>query len=247
MANIKEPGDLGAIPSPATKKYFMAKTKERFKAHFLRKEGDSIKSIAARLKVSPSTVSRWCNDIFLSKEAMKKLRAKQKWAEALGRIKSVESRKRKRLEEIERLGNQGIKEIGKLSKREFLMAGLGIYWGEGFKTREPGIVSSSPYIILFMREWFKKICSISNDRFKFRIAINILHKDRQKEIEKFWSNTLNFPSAHFQKAVIINSKQKKVFPSRRSYYGTLTLRISKGTKLRRKISGWIEGLAREAI
>ena len=64
MANIKEPGDTRAIRVPATKKYFMAKTKERFRAYSLRKNGCSIKGIAARLKVSPGTVSRWCNETF---------------------------------------------------------------------------------------------------------------------------------------------------------------------------------------
>lgn len=221
----------------------MAKEKEKNKAIKLRNQGWSIKRIADKLEVSKGIVSNWCKDISLSQDAIEKL----KKAQELGRKKSIEVRKKKRIEEIKRLTEEGIKEIGSLSKRDFFLAGIGIYWGEGFKSKEPGVVSSSPEIICFMRKWFKDICNIKDERFKFRISINILHKDRKKEIKKFWSKILNIPASRFQKTVFVKSKQKKIFPSRNTYYGTLVLRISRGTELRRKIRGWTEGLILEKI
>lgn len=50
----------------------MAKSKEKNKALILRQNGESIKDIAKRLKISKSTVSLWCRDIKLTSEQIKK-------------------------------------------------------------------------------------------------------------------------------------------------------------------------------
>ena len=44
----------------------MAKPQEKLEARKLRRKGESIKVIAKKLQVSPSTVSTWCKDIKLS-------------------------------------------------------------------------------------------------------------------------------------------------------------------------------------
>lgn len=222
---------------------YMAKSKQKILALKLRIKGNSIGEIARKLKVSKGSASVWCRDIKLKKEQLKKLEASQLKGSYKGRLKGAETQKQKRLKEIELLRQEGIKEVSKLSEREFFVAGIALYWGEGLKTGGiTGLVNSDPKVILFMIEWFKKYCKVSNCDFICRVGINVSHKKRVKEVEKYWSAVTQIPLSQFTKTGLYKSVSKKIYENHNEHFGTLRIKVKKGSKLQRKILGWIEGL-----
>lgn len=229
----------------------MAQITKKVLAQELRRKGYSIGEIAQKLAMHKSgSISKWCCDIFLSSEQIKKLAEKQKSGSYKGRMKFLEGLRKTRVEEVARLKKEGLNEIGKLNKRDLLIGGIAMYWSEGYTYsggEQVGFTNSDPKMILFMLEWFNEICGISDDRFSLQVKINKIHKDRVEKIENYWSHLTGVPLSQFNKTVLIKSKSKKIYPNHNNYYGTLRITIRQGTQLRRKIHGWIEGLNRDII
>ncbi len=225
----------------------MAKSKEKNKAIKLRKNGKSINEIAAGLKIPKSTISFWCRNIKLTNRQIRRLVLKQKTGSYKGRIIAAEKLRKRRLKEVELLRREGLEEIGKISKRDLFIGGVALYWAEGYTyvgDGQVGFTNSDPKIIIFILRWFKEICQVADDDFCLQIRINQTHKKRIKEIEKYWSLLAKIPLSQFNKTILIKTKLKKFYPNHNTYYGTLRIRVRRGTKLRRKISGWIEGLGK---
>ena len=228
----------------------MAKIIEKIKAQELRQKGWSINEIAQKLNISKSTTSVWCRDISLTPIQIQRLVEKQTSKSYKGRLKGLEKIRQKRLQEVKFLRKEGIKEIKKLNKKEFLIAGIAIYWSEGYTAPvnyEVGFTNSDPKMVLFMLEWFKNCCKVSNNRFSFRVGINEIHKDRVKKVEKYWSQLTGIPLSQFNKVSLKKTKIKKIYKNYNEYYGTLRIKVRQGTRLRRKIDGWIEGLISSKI
>jgi len=228
----------------------MTNTVEKNKVLALRKKGKSLNEITAKINIAKSTVYSWCRNIKLGPTQIKRLAERQKTGSYKGRKKFLERIRQKRIKETNLLKKQGIKEIGKLNKRDLFIAGVALYWGEGYTYPggyQVGFTNSDPKIILLMLKWFKEICKIPKDEFSFQIKINVTHKNRIKEVENYWSKITNVPLSQFNKTVLIKSKSKKVYQNFNSHFGTLRITVRKGTKLRRKINGWIEGLTRKII
>lgn len=112
----------------------MAKSKEKIEARKLRRGGCSIKDIAKRLGVAKSSVSIWCSDIELSNVQIKKLHDQMVKGGYAGRLKGASVQKNNKQEKIKNYLEKGKEKFKFLEKRELLVAGLGLYWGEGEKT-----------------------------------------------------------------------------------------------------------------
>ncbi len=223
----------------------MAKTKQRYQALKLRKEGKSLKEIADKLKVSKSTVSVWCRDIELTPSQIEKLVKKQESASYKGRLKFLERVRRERKEQTLRLKKEGIREVSRVNRRDLFIGGIAMYVSEGVTSsskEEVSFSNSSPQMILFMLRWFGEVCGVENDRFVIQIRINELHKKRAREIEKYWSDITGIPISQFTKTILIKTNLRKVYPNPNQYHGTIRLGVHRATQLRRKINGWIEGL-----
>src|SRR5258706_2756189 len=111
----------------------MAKSELRLEAREMREKGKSVRDISKELHVSKSTASIWTRDIILSVEQLERLRKSMLRGGELGRVKGALIQKQRRLAIIENCNSEGVKEVAKLSEREFLMAGLALYWAEGSK------------------------------------------------------------------------------------------------------------------
>ncbi len=222
----------------------MAKFKERILARKLRNKGKSIKNISQLLGVSKSTVSLWCNDIFLSdlqKDHLNQISIK---AVKSGSLIANENKKRERLERVKLYESIGIKKINKLSKRELFLVGAALYWAEGGKNqRKVVFINSDPKMILLLVRWVIKCLNIPKERLILRVEINEIHKERLNIVEKYWSNLIKIPINQFRKASLKHSQVKKIYKNNSNYFGSLQLTISKGTNLNYEILGYIEGLA----
>lgn len=221
----------------------MAKSKLKIKAHNLRKQGKSIREIVSSLKVPLSTVSYWCRDLSLTKKQQDNLARRQINRSYAGRLKSAEKLKKQRKELTKRLKLEGIDEMGKLTDKELFLAGIGLYWGEGYRSSEVvGFTSKDSKIMKFMIFWFKKFINAKKTDFILRVSVNLDHKKRIDDIEKYWSQTLNVSRKQFIKPSFLKAKQKKFYPDSNNYFGTLRIIVRRSCSRHRKLMGWIEGL-----
>lgn len=221
----------------------MAKSVFKIKARVLRKKGKSIREIVSILGIPLSTVSLWCRDIKLSSAQKERLINKERSPSYKARLLATQRAKKQRLEKIKHFKNKGIKEIGILKNKEIFIAGLGLYWGEGYRSQEKiGFTSKDEKIIRFMMFWFQKILGIKKPGFILRVSINIIHKKREMAIKNYWSKMTEISPQQFTKTSFIRSKQKKVYENSENHYGTLRITIRKSTDKHRLLMGWLEGL-----
>ncbi|HXK41022.1 MAG: hypothetical protein A3G45_00315 [Candidatus Staskawiczbacteria bacterium RIFCSPLOWO2_12_FULL_37_15] len=221
----------------------MAKSLLRIKAGELRRRGTSIKEISKILSVSTSTASRWCGDIFLTKEQSYKLELLRIEGQKRGRILASEVLRQRRLNRIKQYEAEGLSRFKRISEKEFYSAGLALYSAEGAKkSRRVMFTNSDPKIIRFMIGWFKEFYNININKMTCSVLINISHKHREKEIKKFWSKQLNMPISQFRKTKIVKSKNKKIYDNPQDYHGTFTFSVIKSADLCYKILGQIYGM-----
>jgi len=218
----------------------MVKIKEREKAMRLRKGGKSIREIASVVGVSKSTVSYWCRDISLSAKQIELLADQQ----AMGVLKSAERKRRDRKQRTKNMMEKGGRDVGVLTERDLFMIGLALYWGEGYKqgSQETALTNSDPAIIVLFIRWLKEIYGVSKNDLILRVSINSVHKNREKEVKKYWVDVTGVPLKQFTKTSFIKAKVKKIYKNRDEHYGTLRVKVRRGTDLRRRILGSIEAL-----
>lgn len=223
----------------------MSKNIEHEQAIFLRKDGASIADIASRLKVSKSTVSYWCRDIPLSQRARKKIIHTSKRKSTAGILRYTESLRQKRMLQTTEDMTLGTKMIGTMSNRDILLVGLGLYWGEGYKkgSQEFGFTNSDVAMILFYIKWLKVCFGVTERDLIFRVSINESHRLRVSEVENYWSTHLSVPISQFTKISLIKSTSRKIYSNQKEHYGTLRVKVRRGTRLRRRVLGAIKYLS----
>lgn len=221
----------------------MAKPKLHQKAIVLREQGLGIKTIAYKLGVSSSTVSLWCRDVKLTSLQRKELEKRAHDPFYGRRLTNILLQQNKKLKKIKELNSLGIKQIGKLTPGELFIAGVALYWAEGFKKdNRLGFANSDPKMINLFLKWLIKNCEVPKKDIRVRVGLNISHKGRIKEVEKHWSVLTKLPLSQFQKPFFQKFIWKKDFPKPEEYFGVLRIRANKQLPLFRKIHGWIEGL-----
>lgn len=220
----------------------MAKSDLKIAARNLRKNGESIKFIAKKLKVSASSASLWCRDIELSENQIESLLLRKEEGTRRGQLNGALVQKNKRLAAIEQYQKEGKTFFKKFSDKEFFSSGLALYLAEGTKNRQVEFTNSDPKVIRFIIDWFSKFFDITKNRIAPIVFINESHKSRESLVKNFWSNYLNVPVSQFRKTMFLKSVRKKLYENHNQYFGTLKLRILKSASLSYKISGLINAL-----
>ncbi len=221
----------------------MAKSQLRLQARELRRNGLGIKTIANKLGVSSSTASLWCRDIELTTEQLRVLQANARNPYLGRRGEYLQKQKVQMQEKLQKLSQQGIAEVSTLSSRELFIAGVALYWAEGFKKDNlVGFSNSDPFMIRFIIRWFTQSCGVDIERLRFRLALNESYKGRAEQVEQFWQNFLGVSATQFQKTFFQRVKWQKVYDNPENYHGVLRVRVSKSVDLLRKVHGQIEGL-----
>ncbi len=123
------------------------------------------------------------------------------------------------------------------------MLGIGLYWAEGAKKqRNTVIVNSDPELLQAFQLFMHQICKKTRLDVKYRLQVNILHKDRYFDILKYWMNKFKINNDSFTKPSFILSKHKKVFNNRETYFGTLRMMYKKSTDDSYLILGYINAV-----
>lgn len=153
----------------------------------MRAEGSTMPEIATALGVSRSSVSLWTRDIEVATGPRR--RPARSGPNSLQRRKAAE---------IEAMCQAGAVRIGRLSEREYLVAGAALYAGEGSKN--DGCVkftNSDPRMVAFFVRWLRTFFEVEADRLRVHLY---LHEglDLEAAIDH-WVTVTGIPAAQFIK------------------------------------------------
>jgi transcriptional regulator with XRE-family HTH domain len=167
---------------------YRGKLAERQQARQLRRTGLPLSEIALRVGVSKSSVSLWVRDVEFEPRP----------PVARGRRRAPNALQRRKQAEIERLVEEDRSRIGRLSEREFLVAGVALYAGEGSK-RDGAVkfANTNPRMIAFYCAWLRRSFEIDEARLRVRLY---LHErlDLAASVA-FWSEVTGIPPSQFLK------------------------------------------------
>lgn len=217
------------------------------KAYQLRLKGHSYGEIKKALGIPKSTLSSWFKDLELPPEAQKLLEEKGRVAQE--QLMEFNRRRTKFIQvENKEIRKKAVKEINSLTKRELLLVGATLYWGEGWKSERSNkgsieIANSNPHFIALSLRFFKEILGVLNE--KLRVSL-LLHPniDVQTAV-RFWSEVTGIPKERFTVTNQVSRASKRKRPHRSLPYGTLRLRVHNRRKFF-KIKGWIDGLKNQS-
>lgn len=188
------------------------------KAIDLRKRGYSYNYIIKHVPVAKSTLSDWLHNIPFTPNKYT--------LETIGkaRIASGEYKHQTKVVSLKRAELQAKIDIDKLSDRDILMLGLGIYVGEGCKTHNiTKITNSDPKIIKFAIKWFVNCFGINIRQMKIRLH---LYPDNDEiKCIKYWSEQTNISPSKFFKSSIDRRINKKQSNNRKLPFGTAHMTV----------------------
>jgi len=212
----------------------------------LRLEGKTYGEIRKNFKIPKSTLSTWFSNLKISNKAKKILESKKKD----GYLKLLEFNKTRTInikKENEQIRSTFESKIEKLSKRELLLIGAVLYWGEGqknftFKKYGYPTVSfsnSDPKMIQVFIKFLESILKFSKDKMKAQVMI-YPGMDPQAAID-YWYNITKIPKENMRYFVAISRASKGIRPKNLLPYGTFQLRVNRRREFFR-IKGLIDGV-----
>ena len=199
----------------------MARFKDKEKAIALRKKEMSYSQIKNILGIGKGTLSSWLKDYPLSKEKISELSWKND--KRIERYRETMKKKReKRLKEF--YDEQKIK-IFPLTKRDFFIAGLFLYWGEGGKTIPTSATMSNtdPSLINFFIDW--TVNHLNFPKEKIRIKLHLYNDMDIKKETDFWSKKINLPKKQFKNPYIKKTSFKAINYKRSFGHGTCNVQL----------------------
>lgn len=218
----------------------------------LRKTGQSYLQISQALQVPKSTLSYWLKNIKISERAQEKIskRAYFKSVEAL--IKRNKNQTVVADLKAQIILKESAAEVKKLVNDKLFVAGVSLYWAEGYKKGAYGskyksvdFTNSDPEMIKIMMKFFRKFCKINKNKFKLLLMVHP-NINVDKTIS-FWSNITKLPRSQFTKTQTAISKSSKfIRPINSLQHGTIHIRIY-DVAIFYKIIGWVNGLKNSLI
>ncbi len=210
----------------------------------LRTKGLSLGQIYEKTGVPKTTIRSWIKDIKLSQKQLDELKSKTQKALQEGRTRKQKQSKALRFNNEKELLHKGITSMGNLTNRDFLIAGIALYWGEGFKNKHEhrlGFCNSDPEMIRFYIKWLEKSLGVKKDSIIARLTLNESYEKRTKEIEDYWSKITGISKSEFSKTFYQKTKWKRQY-NEDNYHGVLRIHVKDSLNMLLLMKGFIEGL-----
>lgn len=209
----------------------------------LRKMGKSYRDILGEVPVAKSTLSYWLRTVEMSRDQIEILRKRRIESARRGSLK----RKVDRIKKTDGIIREAYADIKNMGKIELLIIGTCLYWAEGAKQRTHNVsqrvcfANSDPKMVKIFLLWLDRIC---NTRISDLIFELYIHKSADFEmVSEYWKRELGI------KILLVRFKKHKPETNRRKtdddYKGLMRITVRKSTDLNRKISGWIEAIAKQ--
>ncbi|MBV9022776.1 MAG: hypothetical protein JO362_02950 [Streptomycetaceae bacterium] len=231
---------LEGEPPPEWTKRPNAKDHLRLKARELRAGGMTYDEIRAELGVSKSSISAWVRDPPKPAPHWTRVERMQRMHDGM-----VEFR---RLQDVarEQLTREAKSEIGDVSDRDLMMAGVALYWAEGQKDKPYArrecisFINSDPNVIRLFVRWLEML-GVGRDR--LRCTLNIHSTADVEEATRFWAELVGIPSGDFRKPGIKQDNPGTHRMNRGAeYHGCLTVYVKHSAELYRRVEGWWYGI-----
>jgi AcrR family transcriptional regulator len=212
---------------------YRGKLAERQQARQLRRTGLRLAEIAARLGVSKSSVSLWVRDVeFAPRPPVTR-----------GRRRAPNALQRRKQAEVDRLLEEGRTRIGRLSEREFLVAGVALYAGEGSKgDGSVRFVNSDPRMVALFCSWLRHFYEI--DEARLRLSLYLHQGLDLSAAIAYWSALTGVPESQFRKPY--RAVPDPSIRRAKHVHGCITVSYSCSTT-HRSIMGLVSALLGDAV
>ncbi|MFF1420312.1 hypothetical protein [Streptomyces sp. NPDC058280] len=212
-----------------------AKDDLREKARELRLKGLTYNQIQRELGCSKSSISLWVRDLPKPERhdsvEQAKLASRKRWDQELA-TRDTDRRQTK---------TEAAREIGTLTDRELLIAGVTLYWAEGAKDKpyrrceRLQFINSDPNVIRLYLRWLE-LLEVPRDRMRFRVSI---HESADVPgAEAFWAGLAGVAPSAFQRATLKRHNPKTTRKNTaEAYRGCLIIYVTKSAELYRRMEG----------
>ncbi len=173
---------------------YRGKLVEQERARELRAQSWTMPEIAEHLGVSKSSVSLWTRDVEFTPKPRKQQPNRNHGARTPRKNKLHDAK----LAEIARLNQEGVEQVGVLTRRDLLLAGLGLYAGDGRKgDGEVRFANSDPTMIALFCRWLRAFFDVDERRLRVRLY---LHEGLDLEAAtRYWSELTAVSETQFTK------------------------------------------------
>jgi transcriptional regulator with XRE-family HTH domain len=195
---------------------------ERDEARRLRREGLSMRAIAARLGVAVSSVSRWTRDIRLTMAQHERLRMANP-------VYNQQLRGQEGRRASARAARVSAQEHGRAHARqrhaEHLL-GCMLYWAEGSKSRNSVVFcNADPDMLRTFLVFLRGSCGIESERVRLSVNCHLNNGLTLAEIEAWWLATLALPPTCLRAATVNRPSSASRWRRNTLIYGTARLTV----------------------
>lgn len=229
----------------------MSSRYEKEKAIQLRLKGFSYNEINKKIGVPKSTLSGWLKNVQLSDAAAERLNSRKTIGFRNGLLKRNKRQTHLAWKRAIETQNRASKRIGRLSKKELLVLGAALYWGEGHKRlqRKDGrelpshainFTNSDPEMIQAFILFLRKVMGV--DILDMKAAVRLYQHQNEADCVRYWVKVTGIPVGNFNKSTYqVSAASKKIRPYNRLPFGTIRISVNDTAKFH-MLMGWIEGL-----
>lgn len=212
------------------------------KALALRKLGYSYAHISNKTGLSKSTLSYHLKNVAYkpNKETSRRINN--------ARMHAARTKAQKKIDSYVLAKTGAKRDIGRISKRDLFMLGLGIYIGEGSKTQDIIRVVNTDYRVINV--FIKWLCAMGFARENFSIRLHLYPDSDIEKARIYWASKTSLSLAQFQRPCIDTRMDKDRKRSGKHVYGTAHVTVrSNGKKelgviFARRIGAWMEEVLR---
>ncbi len=212
----------------------------------LRRKGFSYGQIMKKLGLtSKGTLSSWLRNIELDENSIKLLSKNKELAVKRG----LENFNKVRSKEIFSENMESLEEgqvvVASLSKRDLLLIGAALYWGEGTKAERKGetpqlvFTNSDPAMVKVFISFLKGILLVPLE--KIRSGIHIYPNTDEIAARKYWSRITGLGKERFYIVRQVSRASMSKRPYNSLPYGTLVVKVS-SRSLFFRVKGMISGI-----
>lgn len=211
----------------------------------LRKKGNSYNKIRKLLNIkSKGTLSLWFKNVTLTENQKKKLEKNNLLAYSRGLYQANNKRSVLIQTQNDEAYSNGRKIIGKISKRDLLLIGTALYWGEGTKSKKRSFTplvfcNSDPKMVQIFMKFVREVLLIEEK--KIRSGIHLYATISENKARKFWSKVTGLPTNRFYIVNQVSRASQSKRPFNTLPYGTVVIKINNRILFYRML-GMIQGI-----
>lgn len=219
----------------------------------LRLKGYSYSEIRNKLGIPKSTLSGWFKDLVLSEKAQGRLKARHGiGTEILIRRNKMQTHTAR--QRAVKMQSEGVDKIRNLTKREMMLIGAALYWGEGYKklavrngkeitAHNISFTNADPSMVHMFVRFLVEVLNV--DKSKILIDVRLYpHMSESKTLD-YWLHVSGLPKESMRNPTYqVSVSSKRRMPYNRLSYGTARIQVN-DTKKFHLLLGMIEGVKKQ--